>query len=168
MKRILYMASSINGFIANQDDTTSWISGKEWDSYSKMVQDTGCMIIGHRTYNILTTQPEFAEFKDVKIAAVSHEDFSVLSPNHSVAHSPTEALKVFKGQPAVVIAGGGILNSAFLAEDLVDELYLDIEPIAFGKGISLFGNANFTKQLKLLSVSRLSDDEVQLHYEVVR
>lgn len=162
------MASSVNGFIADEGDDTSWISSKEWDSYSKMVRDTGCMIIGRRTYNILTTQPEFAEFKDVKIVAVGHQDFSLLSPNHSVAHSPVEALKVLEDQPAVVIAGGGILNSAFLKEDLVDELYIDIEPIAIGKGIPLFAEAEFTTKLKLLNVTKISDDEVQLHYTVVR
>src|SRR4051812_45468031 len=102
MKVTLYTASTINGLIASTDDKTNWISEVEWNSYSKMVHEAGCMIVGHRTYDILTKQPEFSEFKDVKIVVVAHEDFPVLTSNHRVAHSPQEAVKQFSDSPAVV------------------------------------------------------------------
>ena len=79
MKVILYMAISVNGIIAKGDDDTSWISKEEWDSYSLAVRTAGCLIVGRRTYHILTKQPEFAEFKDVKLVAVSHENFEIQS-----------------------------------------------------------------------------------------
>lgn len=71
MKVILYMAVSLNGMIAKSDDDTSWISKEEWDSYSLAVRTAGNLIVGHRTYNILTKQPEFSEFKDVKVITVA-------------------------------------------------------------------------------------------------
>ncbi len=143
MKVVLYMAISVNGMIAKSNDDTSWISKKGWDSYSSSVRTAGCLIVGRRTYHILTKQPEFSEFKDVKLIVVSHEDFPTLAPNHIVAHSPKEALELLKNFKEVVVAGGGILNASFLAENLVDEIYLDVEPIILGEGIPIFKGKDF-------------------------
>ena len=121
------MAISINGMIAKSNDDTSWITTKEWNSYSSAVRKAGSLIVGRRTYNILTKQPEFSEFKDVTLVVVSKErNLELVSQKHSIADSPKEALKLLKDFEEVVVAGGGILNNAFLAENLIDEIYLDI------------------------------------------
>ena len=168
MKVILYMAISVNGMIAKSDDDTSWISQKEWNSYSVAVRSAGCLIVGRKTYHILTKQPEFAELKDVKLVVVSEEDFETTAPNHLVAHSTKEALELLKDFKEVIVAGGCILNASFLVENLVDEIYLDVEPVAFGKGIRLFAERDFEVKLELISIKNLSPDELQLHYKVLR
>lgn len=168
MKVILYMAISLNGMIAKSDDDTSWISKEEWDSYSLAVRTDGNLIVGHRTYNILTKQPEFSELKDVKLVVVAQEDFQTLSPNHLVAHSPKEALKLLNDFEKVVVAGGGTLNASFVEENLVDEIFIDIEPIILGQGIPLFRNKDFERKLKLVGQKKITDNEIQLHYEVLK
>lgn len=160
------MAISMNGIIAKSDDDTSWISKEEWDSYSLAVRTAGCLIVGRRTYHILTKQPEFAELKDVKLVAVSEKDFTTSSPNHFVAHSPREALNLLKDFKEVVVAGGGTLNASFLAENLVDEIYLDIEPIIIGQGIPIFKDKDFERKLKLVGQKKITDNEIQLHYQI--
>ncbi len=168
MKVILYMAISANGFIAKLDDTTNWISSEEWDSYSLAVRTAGCLIVGRRTYHILTSQEEFSEFKDVKLVVVSKEDFVTLSSNHFVAHSPKEALDLLKGYREVVVAGGGLLNASFLAEKLVDEIILDIEPIVFGTGIPVFQGLEFEHKMKLIGHKFITESVIQMHYEVLK
>ena len=168
MKVILYMAISVNGMIAKTNDNTSWVSKEEWDSYSLAVRTAKNLIIGHRTYNILTKQPEFSEFKEVKLVVVSKNKFETLNKNHLIAHSPQEALKLLKDAEHVIVAGGGILNNAFLVENLVDEIYLDIEPIILGEGIPLFKGKDFEKQLELLETKQLSKNEIQLHYKILK
>ena len=168
MKVILYMAISLNGMIAKSDDDTSWISKEEWDSYSLAVRSAGNLIVGHRTYNILTKQPEFSEFKDVKLVVVAQEDFQTLTKTHLVAHSPKEALKLLSDFEQVVVAGGGTLNASFVAENLVDEIFIDIEPIILGNGIPLFRDKDFERNLKLVGQRKISDNELQLHYEVMK
>ncbi len=160
------MAISINGMIAKSDDDTSWTSNEEWDSYSLAIRTAGCLIVGRRTYHILTKQPEFAELKDIKIVAVSEEDFATSAPNHFIAHSPKEALGLLKDFKEVIVAGGGILNASFLDENLVDEIYLDIEPIIIGEGIPIFKGKNFEQKLKLIGQRKITDNEIQLHYRV--
>jgi dihydrofolate reductase len=168
MKIILFAAISANGMIAKSDDDTSWVSKEEWDTYSAAVRSAGCLIVGRRTYHILTKQPEFVEFKDVKLVAVSKKDFQTLAPNHFVAHSPREALALLKGFKEVVVAGGGILNASFLAENLVNEIYLDVEPIILGDGIPVFKDKNFERKLKFIGQKKITDNEIQLHYEVLK
>jgi len=168
MKVILYMAISLNGMIAKSDDNTSWISKEEWDSYSLAVRNAGCLIVGHRTYGILTKQPEFSEFKDVKLVVVAQENFQTLAPNHLVAHSPKEALEILKDFEKVVVAGGGALNASFAEENLIDEIFIDIEPIILGQGIPLFRDKNFERNLKLVGQKKISESEIQLHYEVLK
>lgn len=170
MKVILYMAITANGFIAKHDDSAGFLTKEESASYVSMVLSAGSLIIGRRTYEILSTQPEFQAFLKarVRIIAVSHSDFKVIDSNHAVAHSPQEALKLIEGSKEVVIAGGGILNAAFLEENLIDEIYLDIEPAILGKGIPLFNGSGFEKKLELLNLKKITDNEIQLHYRVIK
>ena len=154
--------------IAKNDDDTSWISKEEWDSHSLAVRTAGNLIVGHCTYNILTKQPEFAEFKDVKLVVVAQEDFQTLAKNHLVAHSPKEALELLSDCEQVVVAGGGALNASFVEENLIDEVYIDIEPIILGQGIPLFRDKDFERNLKFIGQKKISDNEIQLHYEVLK
>lgn len=168
MKVILYMAITGNGYIAKENDDTSWISKEEWDSYSAIVRKVGSLIIGHRTYNILTKQPEFIEFKNVKIIIVSRSNFKTLNKNHIVANTPKEALSLLKNYKKVIVAGGGMLNSSFIERNLVDEIYLDVEPLVFGKGIKLFADSDFELRLELLGSKNLNKNIVQIHYKVLK
>ena len=168
MKVILYMAMSANGMIAKSDDDTKWVSDTEWESFRSVIRDAGCLVIGHRTYEIMTKQPELAALDNVRMVVVSKQDFSVVSPEHIIAHSPEEALEKLKCFATVVVAGGGMLNASFLEQKLVDEIYLDVEPLFFGKGIKLFADGDFETRLELLETKKLSPNEIQLHYRVLK
>jgi len=162
------MAISANGYIAREDDDTGWISGEEWNSYSKAARKSGCLVVGHRTYDILTKQPEYEELEKVKIVVVSNKNFKTLVPNHLIAKNPEEALNLLTDFKEVLVAGGGILNSSFMKENLIDEIYLDVEPLILGKGIHMFEDADFEAKLVFVGTKKLSDNEVQLHYKVIK
>ena len=166
MKRILYMASTINGLIARENDGTDFISKKEWNFYSAMVRKSGALIIGRRTYLILTKQPEFKEFEKVKIVVISRSLRHTLSPLHLIATSTKASLALLKDFKEVIVAGGGILNTSFMKNNLIDEIYLDVEPLALGKGIPLFRGQNFETTLQFLGMKKISANEIQLHYKV--
>ena len=168
MKVVLYMAVSLNGMIAKTDDNTSWITQEEWNSYSSVVKNAGALIVGRRTYGILTKQPEFAELKDVKLIVVSRGNPELVDKSHLIAESPEKALSLLEGFDEVILAGGGILNNSFVEKDLVDEIYLDIEPIIITKGIPLFQGKEIEKRLKLISQKKISENEIQLHYKIIK
>ena len=84
--------------------------------------------------------------------------------------TPEKALNILKENsfPIAMVAGGGQNNSLFVEKGLVDEIYLDVEPLVFGKGIPLFSPADFEFKLELLGVKNLSKETIQLHYKVVK
>lgn len=168
MKKILYMATTVNGFIAENDDSSDFLTKEESASYVEAVKSAGSLIIGRRTYEILSKQPEFQEFlkAGVKIVAVSKNDFKVYDSNHLVAHSPKEALEILKDSKEIIVAGGGKLNASFLEEDLIDEIYIDVEPSVLGNGIPLFNGGDFERNLEFLGFKYISKNELQLHYKV--
>lgn len=174
MRIILYMATTINGFIAKEDDDTSWVTETEWVSFSSAIKMNGNMIIGRRTYEIMLQNNEFhrSNLNEVKTVVLSKDiPVKVHNPKFiSVATSPREAVDILykQGFETIMVCGGGKLNSSFMRENLIDEIYLDIEPIVFGKGIKLFFDADFETRLELNGVKNLSADEIQLHYKVIK
>lgn len=171
MKIILYMATTPNGIIATIDDDTSWVSETEWTSFSKMIKKAGNMIIGKRTYEIMLKNDEFnrSNLNEIKIIVLSKSPVKIHNQKFvSLVKSPREALNILKKQKfkTIMVCGGGTLNSGFMKESLVDEIYLDFEPILFGKGIRLFAEADFKTKLKLIGTKKLSKNEIQLHYKV--
>lgn len=56
----------------------------------------------------------------------------------------------------------------FMQENLVDKIFMDIEPLAFGQGMPLFNAGEFEKQLKLIETKLLSPQTIQLHYQVIK
>jgi dihydrofolate reductase len=168
MKVILYMAATVNGIIAKNDDTADFLTPIESQSYVDHVIAAGALVIGRRTYEVLSQQPEFQKFLEagVKIVAVSHEDIPLKDAAHRVAQSPKAALDLLGGAETVIVAGGGKLNGSFLSENLIDEMYIDIEPAVVGKGIPLFAESDADRSLKLLDTKQLSENEIQLHFAV--
>lgn len=166
MKVILYMAATANGMIAASDDSSSWISAEESQSYCDMVNKIGALIVGHRTYNILTKQPEYKKFQNIKLVVVATKEVQLVDTAHRIADSPKEALQILRDQEEVVVAGGASLNASFLSENFIDEIFIDIEPALLGCGIPLALGKDFECDLELLGVKNISKNEIQLHYLV--
>lgn len=166
MKVILYMQITANGFIAKPDDNTDWISSEDWANYNTTVQKTGAVIIGRKTYELIAKQTGFDDLEKVKVVVVSHNDFETVIENHLKASTPQQALELLKDCSEVIVGGGGTLNSSFMKAGLVDGIYLDVEPVIFGKGIPVFAPEDFECELELLETRNITKNSIQLHYGV--
>lgn len=167
MKVILYMAITANGFIAGKDDCVDWISKNSWRGYMDKVKQIKCAIVGRRTYELM---PEDEFVKGCTYIIFTHKkELAKKSPNVKFfSDSPKEVLNILKkeGIKQVCILGGGKLSSSFMKEKLIDEIYLDVEPVILSKGIQLFSEGDFEANLELIGTKKLSDNEIQLHYRV--
>ena len=169
MRVILYMATTINGFVAKENDDTGFVSETEWSNFRSKIQEIGNLVVGRRAYEIMRKNGDFKNLQNIKVVVVTKNSSTQLeSTLHSVAKSPKSAVTLLakQGFEKILVAGGGMLNGSFISEGLIDEIFIDIEPVAFGKGIKLFGENNFEAKLKLLGTKQLSPNEIQLHYEV--
>jgi dihydrofolate reductase len=114
-------------------------------------------------------EDEFNKIGNPFTIVVSKEDF-IHNSNFAIAKSPKEALKILKEKnfSKAIVAGGGMLNSSFMKEHLIDEIYLDVEPLVFGKGIKLFSDNDFDAKFELTETKKLSKNTIQLHYKVLK
>lgn len=165
MKVILYMAQSINGFIAKLDNATPW-SSEEWKIYKETVGKVGNIIMGRKTYDIMKDDG-FDSLGNPFVIVVSQQNLQS-EKNTIFVKTPEEALDVAKekGFPEVLIIGGSQINGLFLKKNLVDEVYLDMEPVLFGQGIPLFSAQENDFQLELLETKPYSKNGLQLRYQV--
>ncbi len=140
MKVVLYMAITANGYIAKENNETPW-SDEEWLSFSEKVKEIKNLIVGRKTFEIMEQEKEFQKIGNPFTVIVSNQKEN----NSNFVNSPEQAIKLLeeKGFSKILVAGGGKLNSSFLQKGLVDEIYLDVEPFIFGKGIQLFAENNF-------------------------
>ncbi len=168
MKVTLYMAMTVNGMIAKENDETPW-SDAVWISYYNVAKQFKAIILGRRTYEIMREINEFEKIENPFTVVVTNQKLTN-SKNFAFVKSPRNAIKLLKekGFSKALLGGGAHLNAAFAKENLIDEIILDIEPMLFGKGIKLFADADFEAKLKLVGVKKLSKDELQLHYKVLK
>ena len=165
------MGISINGYIAKSDGDSEWTSKEDLQGFYEQSKKAGNIVMGKNTYKA-ASQYGYFPFPDAVNVVVSHEAIENKWEEHVIVTdgSPKEILKLLeeKGFETAFLAGGGQLNSSFAREHLIDEIYIDVEPFAIGKGIPIFAESDFEFELKLLDVKKLNDDTVQLHYEAVK
>ena len=168
MKTILYMASTLNGYIAKVDDSTSWTSKEDWQVFLTMARKMDAIIIGRRTYDVI--RKEHTQIQSAFTVVLTRNIKLLRTNSHTFItdKSLTDVFKLLKdkGCKQVMIAGGGILNSSFMKAGLIDEIYLTIEPIILGRGIPLFADSDFEARLQLLSMKKINKNTIQLHYKV--
>ena len=86
-----------------------------------------------------------------------------------VSGKPKDIIKKLEqqGYKSAVLGGGSHLNTQFLISGLIDEIFLTVEPIIFGQGISLFKD-EFEVNLKLIETKKLNNDTILLRYKVIK
>jgi len=178
----LYLAISLDGFIARENNDTSFTYPRSFDNFKRMASNTGNMVIGRRTFEF-GVEAEHFPLKDVETVVVSSRESSALPKtgfkNVTFADSPSKALEILskKGFSSVLVGGGSRLADSFLDSGLIDDIYFDIMPIILRNGIKPFENYQKQKNIKgkdylqeieltLIDIQKFSDNEFRVHYKV--
>ncbi|MDP2637258.1 MAG: dihydrofolate reductase family protein, partial [bacterium] len=72
-----------------------------------------------------------------------------------------------KGYREVAICGGQAIYTMFMEAGVVDKLYLTIEPVLFGQGMTLF-NKELDIKLELVDTKKLGEQTILLEYNVLK
>ncbi|MBY0595719.1 dihydrofolate reductase family protein [Bacillus bingmayongensis] len=169
---ILYIGTSLDGFIAKEDDDLQWLydtEGEGDNGYTEMYQSIDTTIMGKKTYDYVMKHTETFPYPDKKcyVFTTSKKGSSeyVNFVNEDVV-TFTKKLKEQKGSKIWMVGGAGILD-AFIKEDLIDEYIITVSPHILGSGIPLFKEKNPQIDLILIDTKRFGQF-VQLHYKVKR
>ncbi len=172
MKVTLFMAISLNGIIARENNEEDFLSDVNWKTLVELTHKTGCVIWGHKTHEIVRTWEKkyWDEIKDIRKVILGSSPIKNLEKDCIQATSPKDAIQKLTKEnfKEILLSGGSTLNSSFLKEGLVDEIILNIEPAVIGGGIPVFKLENFDDvKLEILNMKRLEEDIVQLSYKVL-
>ena len=165
------MGMSANGYIAKEDGNSEFTSEEDLKGFFEHSKSAGNIIMGKNTFLEASRRGYFPFPNSLNIVA-THEKIKNTWGDKAVFtnKSPREILNMLEGNKynTAFLAGGGQLNTSFAKEKMIDEIYLDVEPLVFGKGIKIFAEENFEIELKLLEIKKLNQDTVQLHYIVIK
>ena len=168
MKTTLFLSVSIDGLIADKDGVPLFPDGA-WEDWCSLVNDTGNVIAGRSSFEQLKNDDMASVLNPRHKIVLSSQDIDLADSTWQQAKSPSEALKILKdaGVDEAMIGGGRAVAHSFMREQLVDYIIIDLQPVAFGVGTPMFGDAMDMLRLKLLDSHSLNDDALRLRYQVL-
>ena len=173
MKTILIFVSTLDGKITRWGDPMirSWSSRDDQKYFDTVWKNTRVIIMGSGTYNpapvkaspnhlfiVITHSPD--KYSGSSIPGLL--EFTDESPEHLLN-------RFVKDEKTVLVVGGSQIATAFLKEQLIDELWLTIEPKIFGNGASFVTDEKLDIDLNLISSEKINDQGTLLtKYSVIK
>lgn len=168
---ILYIAASLDGYIADSQGGVSWLepfeqAGEDY-GYTAFYRSLDAVIVGRITYEQSLTFGEWP-YRGVATYVVSHRPVQPPAGHHVEAYSGSlpELVSKLKDRfrKDIWLVGGAQLVAAFLRDNLIDQLILTVIPVMLGSGIPLFVEGSARRSLTLNAVNHYPNGIVQLTY----
>ncbi len=161
MRKIsLFIAMSLDGYIADSKGSVDWLKGQGSDDenidvYSEFVKNIDTILMGWNTYHQIVTElsPKEWIYNNFTTYVITHNEQISSEKIRFVNIDPVYFVKGLKDKCGkdVWICGGANLIQQLVNEDLIDYYYITVVPTLLGSGIRLFENAKQEIQLKLLN-----------------
>ena len=171
-KLILYIACSLDGYIARPNDDLSFlnkvqIEGEDY-GYHDFISNVDTVVLGRRTYDWVMNQVDSFPHSDKETYIITRTG----RPNKENITFYTGELKELinglkrKQGKNIFCDGGAEIVNELLREKLFDELIISVIPVLVGDGIRLFHDGRPEQELECVSVKSFETGLVQLHYIV--
>lgn len=164
MKTFIIAALTADGFIArNSNHLADWTSKEDKQFFTQKTKEAGVVVMGLNTFKTIG-RPLPMRHNIVYAPPETH-----LEGVEVTQKEPRELLKDLesRGYSKVAICGGSTIYTMFMEAGVVDTLYLTLEPVIFGYGLTLF-NKQLDAKLQLKSQNRLNDQTLLLEYQVIK
>lgn len=181
MKTQYYAATSLDGFIATEDDSLDWLfplGDLNNSSYPDFIADVGALAMGSATYEWMVrnadkvvaetgskwpyTQPAWI-FSTRELPVIAGADIRFVNGDVRPVHA---AMRAAAEEKNIWIVGGGDLAGQFYDAGLLDEMIVQIGSATLAKGKPLFPRRLLHPGLRLVSVHQMGTGMAELRYEV--
>lgn len=168
----IFIATSIDGYIARQDGGLDWmdrVDGFDEDyGLHKFMDSIDALIIGRKTYEIAASVSDWP-YKGKRVVVLSN-----------TLRAVKEEAELFRGDLISLVSqlhadgikhiwiDGGVTISQFLEYQMVDSMTLSVIPVILGSGIPLFNAISHDIPCRLIASQQYPSGLVNLNYEVVR
>jgi dihydrofolate reductase len=168
---IYYVASSLDGYIAEPNDGLDWLEsfseGGEDYGYAEFYASIDSLVLGSRTYEMALAHGDW-QSPDKPSWVFTHRDLQVAHPSITLtADAPSDIVEALgkDGFKRVWLMGGGLLAASFRQQGLITHYEIAMIPVVLGAGIPLFADVPRQDRLRLTNVNTFPTGVVQLSYE---
>jgi len=182
MKKIIVSEMiTLDGCFGGLNGEVDWFMwDKNTDSETfEMLTETDCLLLGHKTYEILSGYwPTATEEEPKYIERINSLKKVVVSKNSRTLDWNAEPLKVssdeeltnavnnLKTKHNLLIFGSGSIVSVLTKNKLIDEYRLFMNPVILGSGKPLFTNTGDKSVLNLTQTKTFGNGVVLLEYKI--
>lgn len=177
MANIVFIATSIDGYIADKNGGLDWLhSVSNPDNvdmgFGPLMEQVDALVMGRNTLEmVLSFDVDWPYSKPV---------FVLSNTMTEVPEGYQDKVFLINGELTQVVADlnqqgyhdlyidGGITIQNFLKQELIDQLTITTIPVLLGGGVKLFGDLESMQNYKLVESTVYLDTIVQSHYARVR
>lgn len=169
-KFILYIAISLDGYVAKLDGSIDWLASPETEGedygYSEFYHSIDALVMGSATYEQVVGFGEWVYAGKPSYVLTQRNLSTTRDDVFFVQNGVEEVLKTLTEQhhQRVWIVGGGKIASLFIQQELVDEYILFVMPTLLGSGLPLFQSVPELK-LDLVGLDSYDSGVAKLHYK---
>lgn len=179
MKVSVFIATSLDGFIARKDGSLDWLnqvnavvpSGEDC-GFHTFLASVDVLVMGRITFEQVLTFGQWP-YGDKKVVVMSSKGLKI--PDHlsktvsTSSESPKDLVNRLSAQGANhLYVDGGVTIQRFYQAGVLDEITVTLIPIILGEGKSLFGYLMKDILLKHISTHAYDFGFVQLKYSCVK
>lgn len=176
MKATVYIATSIDGFIARQDGGIDWLpaidtEGGEDYGYQEFIDSVDAIVMGRNTYELALSFGSWP-YGEMPVIVLSGRQIEIPEDIAGTVESmPAEPRAVVRrlaerGFGHLYVDGGKTIQG-FLGEGLIQRLIITRVPVLIGDGIPLFGPLPHDLRLRHVGTRQFENGLVQSEYEVL-
>ncbi len=170
---VLYIAISIDGYVADINGGVDWLSGENPEmndpsGYENFINSIDTVLLGHKTYHQIATELAIDTwpYKGMQSYVFTSKNLKnedeISFVNENVGDLINK-LKKEDGKDIWICGGAGIVNQA-IKSNAIDKYIISVIPTILGDGIPLFEKGIDTTNLKLVNTSSYNGI-VELSYE---
>jgi dihydrofolate reductase len=180
-----YCAASLDGFIAESDDTLDWLMKYEGSfegdaepikgAYDRYYEGVGALVMGSVTYEFVLELGRGWPYEGKPTWVLTTRDLpkpdgegvDVRFANATVRDLHDELIAA-AGERDLWVVGGGNVASQFADEGLLEEVLVTVVPVVLGEGKPLFDRRLPGGPMQLTGTTRFDSGMVELRYEISR
>ena len=183
-KLIVFNHVTLDGYFVGANGDFSWAhTGTDDPEYSTFVAENasggGQLLFGRITYDLMAGYwpTPIADQHDPAVAKGMNSMSKVVF-SRTLTQASWNNTRLVKGEivseirkmknesgPGMAILGSGSIVSQLAQENVIDEYQMIVDPVALGKGRSLFDGINAPLNLKLAKTRTFANGKVYLCYE---
>lgn len=181
----LQVQTTVDGYMSGPDGAMDWLTSPWSDDLSAYVDTLGekadCIVLGRRLAEGFIPAWAAAPEGETQESIDWMNDTPKVVISGSLAESPWPGAAVMGGDLAEIVAdlksrpggdlivyGGGTLVRGLIAQDLIDDLHLFVNPAATGGGMPVFPGGDAPRRLRLVEARGFACGVTGLHYRPAR